>query len=93
VDSGKVAKVVTSVKLAIKNSLITIGMRSLVKRIKHPIIRRSLIMKNITQFRKNPVKKNMDKFHSPDTHIDKKKEEKKNPTETIRGRENWYERP
>ena len=50
-------------------------------------------MKNITQFRKNPVKKNMDKFHSPDTHIDKKKEEKKNPTETIRGRENWYERP
>ena len=50
-------------------------------------------MTNITQFRKNPVKKNMDKFHSPDTHIDKKKEEKKNPTETIRGRENWYERP
>ncbi len=51
------------------------------------------MMKNVTQFRKNPVKKNMDKFHRPDTHIDKKKEEKKNPTETIRGRENWYERP
>ena len=29
--------------------------------------------------RKDPVKKNMDKFHKPSTHIDKKKEEKKNP--------------
>ena len=29
--------------------------------------------------KKNPVKKNMDKFHKPSTHIDKKKESKKNP--------------
>lgn len=37
----------------------------------------------------DPVKKNMDKFHRPSTHIDKKKEEKKNP----RFRKEWYERP
>ena len=28
--------------------------------------------------KKNPVKKNMDKLHKPATHIDKKKESKKN---------------
>tara|TARA_R100000541_G_scaffold58105_1_gene68949 strand:- start:478 stop:624 length:147 start_codon:yes stop_codon:yes gene_type:complete len=43
----------------------------------------------------DPVKKNMDKFHKPVTHVDKKKEEKKNPSEHehIRFRKNWYERP
>ena len=46
-------------------------------------------MKNKTQYRKNPVKKNMDKFHNPVTHIDKKKEEKKNPL----NKEEWYDRP
>lgn len=35
-------------------------------------------MKNKTQYRKNPVKRNMDKYHKPDTHMDKKKESKKN---------------
>ena len=35
-------------------------------------------MKNKTQYRKNPVKRNMDKYHKPDTHTDKKKESKKN---------------
>lgn len=39
--------------------------------------------------RKDPVKKNMDKLHKPVTHLDKKKEEKKNPP----FRKNWYERP
>lgn len=29
-------------------------------------------------FRKDPVKKNMDKFHKPKTHVDRKKEAKKN---------------
>ena len=37
--------------------------------------------------RKDPVKKNMDKFHKPSTHIDKKKEEKKNP----KFRKDFYE--
>ena len=32
----------------------------------------------------------MDKFHNPVTHIDKKKEEKKDPP---RGREPWDNRP
>ena len=36
------------------------------------------LMKNKTQYRKNPVKRNMDKYHKPDTHTDKKKESKKN---------------
>lgn len=40
-------------------------------------------MKNKTQYRKNPVKKNMDKFHKPVTHIDKNKEEKKNPPKVL----------
>jgi hypothetical protein len=35
------------------------------------------LMKNKTQYRKNPVKRNMDKYHKPDTHTDKKKESKK----------------
>tara|TARA_Y100000389_G_scaffold138241_1_gene135949 strand:- start:951 stop:1157 length:207 start_codon:yes stop_codon:yes gene_type:complete len=39
--------------------------------------------------KKDPVKKNMDKFHKPATHIDKKKEEKKNPP----FRKDWHERP
>ena len=50
-------------------------------------------MKNKTQYRKNPVKKNMDKFHKPSTHIDKKKEEKKNPSPIDRGYwKEWHER-
>ena len=39
--------------------------------------------------KKDPVKKNMDKFHKPSTHIEKKKESKKNPP----FRKEWYERP
>lgn len=39
--------------------------------------------------KKDPVKKNMDKFHKPATHIDKKKEEKKDPI----FRKDWHERP
>jgi len=42
--------------------------------------------------RSNPVKKNMDKLHKPVTHVDKKKEEKKNPSDHVRFRKNWYER-
>ena len=38
--------------------------------------------------KKDPVKKNMDKFHKPATHIDKKKEEKKDP----HFRKEWHER-
>lgn len=34
----------------------------------------------------------MDKFHKPVTHVDKKKEEKKNPSEHAHFRKNWYER-
>ena len=45
--------------------------------------RRVQLMKNKSQYRKNPVKKNMDKFHKPVTHIDKKKEEKKNPPKVL----------
>jgi len=51
---------------------------------------RRVNMKNKTQYRKNPVKKNMDKFHKPATHIDKKKEERKDPP---REREPWTQRP
>ena len=55
--------------------------------------RRVQLMKNKTQYRKNPVKKNMDKFHKPSTHIDKKKEEKKNPSPIDRGYwKEWHER-
>ncbi len=47
-------------------------------------------MRNKTQYRKNPVKKNMDKYHKPATHIDRKKQEKKDPP---REREPWFQRP
>ena len=41
----------------------------------------------------DPVKKNMDKFHKPSTHVDKKKESKKNPPKEDRFREPWHNRP
>jgi hypothetical protein len=41
-------------------------------------------------FGKNPVKKNMDQLHKPDTHQDKKKEQKKT---ACRKREPWWDRP
>lgn len=40
----------------------------------------------------DPVKKNMDKFHKPSTHPDKKKESKKNPPKEDRFREPWHNR-
>ena len=33
--------------------------------------------------KKNPVKKNMDKFHKPRTHKDKTKYDRKTPSETL----------
>ena len=67
-----------------------------IKKIYHLVSMIALQQKRRVQQMKgksDPVKKNMDKLHKPVTHVDKKKEEKKNPSEHVRFRKNWYERP